>query len=490
MLQSAGYAVELAESQKRALELAASRQIKAAIVIDLPGLAQELRDKVSSTLVFGQTDEKRSRSLEGSDVLPVQALDEQTLLEQLGRLTASPESANGATAPAPVLRIKNCMLDLAGRTFVDGDGREVQLTRCETALMAAFVGSPCRVLSRHQLRHAVVGRGAEPYDRNIDMLVARLRRKIEPDTTTPAFILTVPGLGYKFAVGPQRAENAKSLPGIDQESQTEARATWVTGSALDRVMPTSLPDQVGSTYSDPARRQVTVLSCRLVGALALAANLDLEDFARTVRHFQGICTSVISQWGGTVIHSVADEILALFGYPTIHENDAERAVHAGLDLVAKIREILSPSGESLQAHIAIATSLVVVKDNQPAIEKAIVTATRLLKAASANSVIVNSSTRDLLNGMFACDDPQLSEIQGASKPVTTYRVTGKRSIESRYKARSGAKQTRFEQMPALQGRAKSGANRASWHCQFVDNPEHCPFVVNSDTRTNAHAKSL
>jgi class 3 adenylate cyclase len=380
----------------------------------------------------------------------VQALDEQKLLEQLGRLTASPESAGGATAPAPVLRIKNCMLDLAGRTFVDGDGREVRLTRYETALMGAFVGSPGRVLSRHQLRHAVVGYGAEPYDRNVDMLVARLRRKIEPDSKTPAFILTVPGLGYKFAALPKNAENGKSLPGIDLESQTEARATWVNGSALDvnrsaldRVMPTSLPDQVGSTYSDPARRQVTVLSCRLVGALALASNLDLEDFGSTVRHFQGICTSVITQWGGTVIHSVADEILALFGYPKIHDNDAEQAVHAGLDLVAKIREILSPSGEPLQAHIAIATSLVVVKDNQPAVEKAIVTATRLLKATSANSVIVSSSTRELLNGMFVCDDPELCELQGISKPVTAYRVTGKRAIESRYEPRSGGKQTQF-----------------------------------------------
>jgi DNA-binding response OmpR family regulator/class 3 adenylate cyclase len=492
MLQSAGYAVELAESQKRALELASGRQIKAAIVIDLPSLAQELRDKVPGTLVLGHTDERRSRSLEGSDVLPVQALDEQKLLEQLGRLTASPESAGSATAPASVLRIKNCMLDLPGRTFVDGDGREVQLTRCETALMAAFVASPSRVLSRHQLRHAVVGHGAEPYDRNVDMLVARLRRKIEPDSKTPAFILTVPGLGYKFAAWPKNAENDKSLPGIDPESQTEARATWVNRSALDvnrsaldRVKPTTLADQVGSTYSDPARRQVTVLSCRLVGALALASNLDLEDFGSAVRHFQGICTSVISKWGGTVIRPLADEILAFFGYPTIHENDAERAVHAGLDLVAKIKEILSPSGEPLQARIAIATSLIVVKDNQPAIEKAIVTATRLLKATSANSVIISSSTRELLNGRFACDDPQLSELQGASKPVTTYRVTGKRAIESRYEARSGAKQTRFvgrqyelQQMPPLRGRSKSGANRASWDC---------PFVVNSDTGTNAHA---
>jgi two-component system OmpR family response regulator len=85
--------------------------------------------------------------------------------------------------PEPIHRL--------GRSFVHSNGREVQLTRCETALLAAFVGSPCRVLSRDQPRYAVVGHGAEPYDRSVDMLVARLRRKIEPDSKKPAFILIV-----------------------------------------------------------------------------------------------------------------------------------------------------------------------------------------------------------------------------------------------------------------------------------------------------------
>src|SRR4029077_13750027 len=110
-----------------------------------------------------------------------------------GRPPASARSAGDETAPAPVLKIKDCKLDLSGHTFVDDNGREVHLTRAETALLAAFVANPCRVLSRDQLRHAVFGRGAEPYDRNIDMLIARLRRKIESDPRSPRLILTVPG---------------------------------------------------------------------------------------------------------------------------------------------------------------------------------------------------------------------------------------------------------------------------------------------------------
>ena len=368
------------------------------------------------------------------------------------------------------MRIQDCRLDLAGRTFVDGNGREVQLTRCETALLAAFVGSPCRVLSRDQLRHAVVGHGAEPYDRNVDMLVARLRRKIEPNPKAPAFILTVPGLGYKFAVRPQSVEDGKLLPGVDLERPTDARATWVNQSAFDEVLSKSAPGQVASTPSESARRQVTVFSCRLVGSAALAANLDPEDFAGTVHRFQDICSSVITQWDGAVTHMLAGEILALFGYPKSHEDDAERAVHAGLDLIPKIGELLSPAGKPLQARIAIATSLVFVGENQTATGEAIVTA-RLLNATAPNSVSVSSSTRKLLGNVFTCDDAQLCKLQGVSEPVAAYRVTGKRATGSRFDAKRSGKQTRFvgrqyelRQMSTLWEQAKGAKGQVVLVC--------------------------
>jgi class 3 adenylate cyclase/DNA-binding response OmpR family regulator len=473
MLQSNGYAVELACSQKRALELAARGQIEAAIVVDLAGLVQTLADKVPRTIDL-RADEiiRPSHSLQGPDPFPVQALDEKKLLQELGRLMASSVSAAGETAPAPrTLRIGNCRLDLTGRSFVHGNGREVQLTRCETALLAAFVGSPCRVLSRDQLRHAVVGHGAEAYDRNVDMLVARLRRKIELDSKKPAFILTVPGLGYKFAARPQSAEDGKSLPGIDLERPTEARATRVNQSALDEVMLTSAPAHVASLHSESARRQLTVLCCRLVGSMALATDLDPEDFGSTLHRFQGICTSVITRWGGAITQSVGDEIFAVFGYPKSHEDDAERAVHAGLDLVAKIGEILSPSGEPLQARIAIATSLALIGDNQTVTGEAIVTAARMLNATAPNSVMVSSSTRKLLGSVFICDDGRLCKLQGASNSMTAYQVSGKRASGSRFGARRGGKQTRFvgrqyelQQMSTLWERAKSGKGQVVLLC--------------------------
>src|SRR6516225_4903394 len=222
VLHSAGYGAELAENSKRALELAARKDIQAAIVVqsrDLAGLGQELRDKVPRTILVGdRTDEivRAGHALQGTDAFPEDALDEQKLLDQLSEPAASPGSKGGETVPAPV-KIEDCKLDLAGHTFVDGSGREVRLTRAEAALLAAFLDSPRRVLSRNQLRYAVAGRGAEPYDRSVDLLVARLRRKIEPDPKAPRFILSVAGVGYKLDVRPQSAANGEAPPALEPQ---------------------------------------------------------------------------------------------------------------------------------------------------------------------------------------------------------------------------------------------------------------------------------
>ena len=223
VLHSAGYGAELAGNQKRALELAARKDIHAAIVVqsrDLAGLGQQLRDKISTTILVGhRTDEivRPGHALQGTDAFPEDALDKQKLLDRLR--AALPGSKGDETVPAPV-KIEDCKLDLAGHTFVDGSGREVRLTRAETALLTAFVDSPRRVLSRDRLRYAVAGRGAEPYDRSVDMLVARLRRKIEPDPKAPRFILSVPGVGYKFDVRPQSAANGEAPPATTRNRST------------------------------------------------------------------------------------------------------------------------------------------------------------------------------------------------------------------------------------------------------------------------------
>jgi class 3 adenylate cyclase len=177
---------------------------------------------------------------------------------------------------------------------------------------------------------------------------------------------------------------------------------------------------------------VSVLSCGLIGSTALAVNLDPEDFGITILRFQHICTSVITHWGGAVINSVGDEILAVYGYPEANEDDTERAVHAGLDLLTDISELLSPSAEPLQARIAIATGLVLVGEDQRVVGEPVVTAGRLLNKTPPNSVTITASTRKLLGNVFVYNDLELQEFEGFSEPVTAYRITGKRAVKSRF----------------------------------------------------------
>ena len=310
LLRTAGYPVELAESQKRALEVAARRRLEAAIVVDsgdLAGLGRELRDRVPRTIVLEHPTRENP--------LSAQTLDEQKLLDWLGQPTDSATSAGEETTPSAVIvRIEDCEFHPAGSTFIDGNGREARLTPAETELLAAFVASPCRVLSRDQLRHAVDGHGVDPYDRSVDMLVARLRRKIEPRPTVPRFILTVPGVGYKFAARPHNVVEDESLPALDTKPRPEAQATELNRPRLG-TNATAPGQDIASPRCEPERRQVTVLSCGLVGS-AIAA--DPEDFGTTIRRFQDICTTVIKNSGGAVINAVGDEILALFGYPNAH----------------------------------------------------------------------------------------------------------------------------------------------------------------------------
>ena len=114
--------------------------------------------------------------------------------------------AKGSLPPrgAPV-RFADFVLDLDGYSLSNADGGDIPLTRSEFALLREFIRHPGRVLSRGYLLEALAGKRLDPFDRSIDMLVGRLRRKIEPDAKPPRLIVTVPGEGYKFAA-PIRAE--------------------------------------------------------------------------------------------------------------------------------------------------------------------------------------------------------------------------------------------------------------------------------------------
>ena len=465
LLQPAGYAVELAADERRALDLAAHEGIDAAILVMGSGLAdlafaRRLSDRVSRLVVLAErlADIARlDRSLPGADVHPSQPLDEQKLLGRLAELMASPGEDPAALAPA-ALRIEGCRINLPGRTFVHADGREVALTRAEFALLIAFVRNPGRVLSRDQLSQAIAGHGEELYGRGIDMHVGRLRRKIEPDPKAPRFIITVSGAGYKFAAGPQTVEENRESPAIEPGEQMEAAPERARGPRIN------LP------HSGSERRQLTVLSCELVGSMAPTIDADPEDVAGVVHRFQDACTGAITNMGGSVAGFTGQEVLALFGYPKAYEDDAERAVHAGLDLAARMEELVWPSGRPLQVRIGIATGLVVVTD-QAVVGEPSTVAPRLRSIAPAGSILVAATTRKLLGRAFICDDPSSYELAGISEKVTACLVAGRRSIENRFSSTRGPRLTQFvgrqhelQQLLTLWDRAKANQGQVALLC--------------------------
>ena len=197
--------------------------------------------------------------------------------------------------------------------------------------------------------------------------------------------------------------------------------------------------------SEPERRHITALSCDLVDAMGLAAGFDPEELSGVTRIFQDTAITAVRQMGGTIGSVAPEHILAFFGYPEAHEDDAERAVNAGLDAVLKVGQLVSPKGEHLQARVGIATGLALASQNQ-AIGEPSIMATALCDLAPPTSVVINASTRKLLSGAFHCEQLKQFAPANASQPVSAWRVTARRAVASRFKAQHSKK------IPRLVGR--------------------------------------
>jgi class 3 adenylate cyclase/predicted ATPase len=190
------------------------------------------------------------------------------------------------------------------------------------------------------------------------------------------------------------------------------------------------------------RRQVTVMFCDLVGSTALSVQLDPEEMRRIIQTYRDCCVNVIERFGGQVARLIGDGILAFFGYPRAHENDAERAVLSALDLIEAVGQLETPRGITLQVRIGIATGPVVVGDlissgalfGDDVIGETPNLAARLQGMAQPNALIIAGNTKRLLGGLFDYADLGEHELKGFPQPVPVWQVTGKRSIASRFEA--------------------------------------------------------
>lgn len=201
---------------------------------------------------------------------------------------------------------------------------------------------------------------------------------------------------------------------------------------------------VAPTEPKPAdaaeRRQVTVMFVDLVGSTGLSARMDLEDLREIVSSYQKSVTETIRRYDGFVAKYMGDGVLVYFGYPQAHEDDAERAVRAGLDLIKGVTALKAPC--LLQVRVGIATGLVVVGDlvgSGEAQERGVIgetpnLAARLQGIAAPNMVVLADDTRRLVGNLFKLRDLGGHELKGMAGPVRAWAAVAPSEAESRFEA--------------------------------------------------------
>ena len=188
------------------------------------------------------------------------------------------------------------------------------------------------------------------------------------------------------------------------------------------------------------RRQVTVMFSDLVGSTALAASMDPEDLREVISVYQKCVAETVRRYGGFLAKYLGDGALIYFGYPAAHEDDAERAVRAGLELVVAVTALKSPV--ALQIRVGLATGLVVIGDligSGELLEHGIVGETPILAArlqgiAKPNSVVIAEGTRKLLGNLFELQDLGQQDLKGIAGSVGAFAALRPSSVASRFEA--------------------------------------------------------
>src|SRR3989454_2630055 len=205
------------------------------------------------------------------------------------------------------------------------------------------------------------------------------------------------------------------------------------------------PFPIAPRSPDAERRQLTVLFCDLVDSTVLASQLDPEEWRKVVRAYQETCAKVIARFDGHIAQYLGDGLLVYFGYPLAHEDDAQRAVRAGLGMIEAVGQLTTrlerERGVRLTVRLGIHTGLVVVGDvgggtrqEQLALGEPPNLAARLQGIAAPNTLVISAATFQLLGGFFACQPLGTPLLKGQAQPLAVYRVLYESMARSRLEA--------------------------------------------------------
>jgi class 3 adenylate cyclase len=199
---------------------------------------------------------------------------------------------------------------------------------------------------------------------------------------------------------------------------------------------------LASARPEAERRQLTVMFCDLVGSTQLSAQLDPEELREVVRAYQEVSAAVITRFEGHIAQYLGDGLLVYFGYPVAHEDDARRAVQAGLAIVEAIHGSSLQNTQlprPLQVRVGIHTGPVVVgemgggaKREQLALGETPNIAARVQGIAMPDTVVISAATSRLIEGLFACRSLGPQTVKGISTPLEVYQVLEESGVQSRF----------------------------------------------------------
>ena len=284
-------------------------------------------------------------------------------------------------------------------------------------------------------------------DSALTRCLTKLRRAVYSGDGAHAIIKTVHRQGYRFVADATIVSHEDLASDILPAASGDVASISVDASALalplhlssnqsaiaripqDRVVPAAENPQMAE------RRQLTILSCALIGAVQLAEQLDLEVFHEIMRTFHASCTAIVLQFSGHIAQRLDDSLLVYFGYPQAHEHDVQRAVRAGLALVESSRSSLSalaciPEGAP-GIRIGIHTGVVVVEppSNEDGLPLLAVGATSMVAVglrglAAPNAVVISETTARLVEGYFVWHLLGVKTLPGQLQPLALYQIMG------------------------------------------------------------------
>jgi class 3 adenylate cyclase/predicted ATPase len=229
---------------------------------------------------------------------------------------------------------------------------------------------------------------------------------------------------------------AVPLPAPDSPQPVEQ-----TGTPIPQAGQIAVPPPEPYT-PDAERRQLTVLFCDLVDSTVLARQLDPEELREVVRAYQDTCAKVIACFEGHIAQYLGDGLLVYFGYPLAHEDDAQRAVRAGLGMIEAVGQLnarlAQERGVQLALRLGVHTGLVVVgevgsgaRQEHLALGETPNLAARLQGLAAPNTLVISAATLQLLRGFFACQSLGTQPLKGFAQPLEVYQVLSESTARSR-----------------------------------------------------------